>query len=166
MRNDFRNDAFYEERVEQFRQEQKLRAGDRAGTTYHALAGVDQALEGGRFAAELRASIVGETPNPYPKLPASSPWAGGGDVGLSPPLGVAIDEQEPVGTPTEIERSLAPAVALASAAAGEAEPADRLASSPRLDRGSANSEAAHARLRQLLSSGGLVRRTVKRRKKL
>jgi len=35
MRNDFRNDASYEERVEQFRQEQKLRAGDRAGTTYH-----------------------------------------------------------------------------------------------------------------------------------
>ena len=49
MRNDFRNDASYEERVEQFRQEQKLRAGDRAGTTYHALAGVDQALEGGEI---------------------------------------------------------------------------------------------------------------------
>jgi hypothetical protein len=154
MRNDFRNDASYEERVEQFRQEQKLRAGDRAGTTYHALAGVDQALEGGRFAAESRASIVGETPNPYPKLPASSPWAGGGDVGLSPPLGVAIDEQEPVGTPTEIERSLAPAVALASATAGEmAEPADPSASSPGVDRGS----AIHARLQELLGQG-IVRR--------
>jgi hypothetical protein len=83
-------------------------------------------------------------------------------VGLEPPLGVEIDQQEPCGTPTEIERSLASAVALASAAAGEAEPADPAV--PVVDRGSANSEAAHARLRQLLSSGGLVRRTVKRRK--
>ena len=74
------------------------------------------------------------------------------------PLASRSTNKEPVGTPTEIERSLAPAVALASAAAGEAEPVDPSASSPEVDRGSADSEAAHARLRQLMLSGGLVRK--------
>ncbi len=41
----------------------------------------------------------------YPGFPSNSPWACN-PCGAEPPLGFAIDEQEPVGTPAEIERSL------------------------------------------------------------
>jgi hypothetical protein len=158
----FNNPSSWADKVEVHNNERKT-------STYFNQARIAEQLEStGRFAEQARPSITGETPAVlYPRLPASSPWSGSGDVGLSEPLGVEIDQQEPVGTPTEIERSLAPAVALVSAAAGEAEPVDPSASSPEVDRGSADSEAAHARLRQLMLSGGLVRKAgpqVRRRK--
>jgi len=104
--NDFYNSATNEVRAEMLRNEAKLRSGDRAGTTYHSLAGVDAALEGtGRFKSE--AIITGRDPSvSYPRLPEGSPWSGSGDVALQPPLGVEIDQQEPVGTAQEIERSI------------------------------------------------------------
>jgi hypothetical protein len=40
-----------------------------------------------------------------PRLPASSPWSRD-PTGIEPPFGVAIDDQEPTGTPAEIARSL------------------------------------------------------------
>jgi hypothetical protein len=75
-------------------------------TTMHQLAGVGLALEGGRFASET--TVTGAEPAMhYPKLPEGSPWAGGGDVGLQPPTGININEQEPTGTPAEVAASIA-----------------------------------------------------------
>jgi hypothetical protein len=41
----------------------------------------------------------------YPAQPPTSPWAGD-PAGIEPPLGVAIDDQEVTGTPTEVAKSL------------------------------------------------------------
>jgi hypothetical protein len=85
-------------------EDRDLRRGDRAPVTYHSLAGVDAALENtGRFSS--RATIAGEEPAVhYPA--ASGPWADPVQPGLEPPTGIAIDEQEPVGTAQEIAASL------------------------------------------------------------
>jgi hypothetical protein len=99
----FNNNSSQAEKQQVLRDEQR-RAGDRAGTTYHALAGVEQALEGGgRFKSEVIISGA----QPSVNYPASSgPWADPVRVPDEPSLGVAIDEQEPVGTAQEIAHSL------------------------------------------------------------
>jgi hypothetical protein len=79
---------------------------DRAPTTYHQLAGVDQALEGGGRFGKVEYISGSEPSSQYPRLPALSPWSGSGDVGLEPPTGVAIDAMEAVGTPAEVSASL------------------------------------------------------------
>ena len=67
---------------------------------------------GGRYAKLTPATITGATPSPqYPQLPPSSPWANGFDENVEPPLGIAVDEMPAVGTPTEIQSSLAPNLA-------------------------------------------------------
>ncbi len=51
-------------------------------------------------------NVIGSRVLPeYPGLPSNSPWASD-PVPPEPPLGFAIDEQEPVGTSAEIKRSL------------------------------------------------------------
>jgi hypothetical protein len=47
---------------------------------------------GGRFATVGAVTVVGQTPNPYPALPDSSPWHGADPVPNEPPLGYRIDE--------------------------------------------------------------------------
>lgn len=69
-----------------------------------ARAGLDDDSPRGRFAAAGYESGSAPTVD-YPKLPAGSPWSGGADPGLEPPLGFEIDAQEPVGTYAEIEAS-------------------------------------------------------------
>jgi hypothetical protein len=75
-----------------------------APTTYHEMARASIALDeaGGRFAA---ARVIGSTSNPaqlYP--PASQPMSA--DVGVEPALGDDL-HPGPVGTPAEIEHSIA-----------------------------------------------------------
>jgi hypothetical protein len=79
--------------------------GDREPTTYHQLANVDAALEGGRFAQDR--VVSGAEPSvSYP--PASSPWSSAQpQPGPEPPLGFSVDEMEPVGIPAEIDASIA-----------------------------------------------------------
>jgi hypothetical protein len=69
---------------------------------------------GGRFAAlarqerDAKPSLIGTDPAAqYPKLPSSSPWAGGDVVGQEPPLGIDVNAMEPVGEAFEVEASLA-----------------------------------------------------------
>jgi hypothetical protein len=50
---------------------------------------------GGRFAAVGAATVMGQTPNPYPALPASLPWDGADPVPDEPPLGYRIDAMIP-----------------------------------------------------------------------
>ena len=52
---------------------------------------------GGRFAALGAQTIVGQSPNPYPPLPDTSPWHGADPVGPEPALGYRIDDLEPFG---------------------------------------------------------------------
>lgn len=141
MRSDFQNPATQDEKVEVLRNEAALRAGDRAPTTLHALAGVDQALEsGGRFKSEVL--IVGATPAPaYPA--AASPWSGP-QVGLEPSTGLAIDAVEPVGTAKEIEASQLAAEPAAPVTASDSSPP----AVPAEERGSA-AILAHRRLQEL-----------------
>jgi hypothetical protein len=107
MRHEFSNDATYEERAEQLRNEKRLRPGERPPTTLHSLASLDTSLDG-RFAAESDLVSGAEPSVNYPRLPASSPWsAEQPQPGPEPPLGVEIDEQEPVGTPAEVAQSIA-----------------------------------------------------------
>jgi hypothetical protein len=98
------NPSSQAEKQQVLRDEQRLRAGDRAGTTYHSLAGVDAALENtGRFSS--RATIAGEEPAVhYPA--ASGPWADPVRVPDEPSLGYAIDQQEVTGEAAEIAHSL------------------------------------------------------------
>jgi hypothetical protein len=61
---------------------------------------------GGRFSAEGAATVVGTTPNPYPALPASSPWSGPDPVPPEQPLGYRIDampESESLAVPHSVE---------------------------------------------------------------
>jgi hypothetical protein len=145
--SDLKNDSTQAER-------RAVLKNDRAPTTYHQLAGVDQALEGGGRFGRVE-YITGNEPSVCYSA-ASAPWADGPQPGLEPPFPVDISVVEPVGTAQEIERSLS-ALAETSpvGSATRAEPADPAV--PVVDRGSANSEAAHARLRQLLGRG-IVRR--------
>jgi hypothetical protein len=84
----FNNPSSWADKVEVHNNERKT-------STYFNQARIAEQLEStGRFAEQARPSITGETPAVlYPRLPASSPWSGSGDVGLSEPLGVEIDQQ-------------------------------------------------------------------------
>jgi hypothetical protein len=53
----------------------------------------------GRFAATNKSTVVGSTPGPA--YPAGPNWAND-PTGVEPPLGVDINELEPVGTAAEI----------------------------------------------------------------
>jgi hypothetical protein len=59
---------------------------------------------GGRYAAEVHSTVVGRD-NPIPEYTHAAPWS---ETQLSdePPLGYAIDDQEPTGTHAEIQQSL------------------------------------------------------------
>jgi hypothetical protein len=73
-------------------------AEDRRASTFLAMAIADSELPG-RFGKVTQQHIVGTTPGPiYPPLPANIPWPEGRDE-----LGYAIDDQEIVGSPAEIE---------------------------------------------------------------
>jgi hypothetical protein len=165
MRGDFQNPASQAEKAAMLREERRLRASDHEPTTLHQMASVGLSLEGGRFVSKDIIISGSEASVRYPA--ASGPWAAGPQPGLEPPTGIDVNAMEPVGTSAEIAASLealAEEAPVGSASVG-AEPADPAV--PVVDRGSANSEAAHDRLRQLLVSGGLVRRTgpqVKRRR--
>jgi hypothetical protein len=77
--------------------------------TYHSRTKPDEEL-GGRFSKPKATAVVGTTPTPYPKQPASSPWAVGTDevTGVEPAFGVDVEAHEPVGTEKkEVQSSLA-----------------------------------------------------------
>jgi hypothetical protein len=160
----FNNNSSQTDKQEVLRNERKLREA----STYFQMAnaGVDLTLTGESSPAGY---VAGS--EPFVRYPAAAPgYSGGPQPGLEPPLGVEIDQQEPCGTPTEIERSLAPAVALASAPAGDAlPPAPLHASSPgSVERGSVvrTPKEANVELKALLDRG-LVRSAgsqVKRRR--
>jgi hypothetical protein len=99
----FNNSSSPAERVADYHNS-RLRPGDRAGTTYHSLAGVDAALEGsGRFKSEVIISGTQPSVN-YPA--ASSPWSGP-QVPPEEPINAAeMFAVEPTGTPQEITASL------------------------------------------------------------
>jgi hypothetical protein len=71
-----------------------LRPGERAATTYYQQAQLDDDL-GGRYAVS----------SDYPAQPETSPWANAPNL-PEPPLGYAIDAQEPVGNFHEIQASI------------------------------------------------------------
>jgi hypothetical protein len=189
----FFNPATWLEKAEQLRLERQRREEPPAPSTFFQMAnaGVDLSLDGGQSAGGY---VAGS--EPFVRYPASG-YSGGPQPGLEPPLGVEIDQKEPTGTPSEVARSIGeladavgpagssalrvvaddpstsasaiPALAEVSfpSSAKEAEPLDPAV--PVVDRGSAISseEAAHARLRHLMRSGDLFRRTgpqVKRRR--
>jgi hypothetical protein len=80
---------------------------ERRGRTYqgHAIVSADED-RGGRYAnAGNSTTVVGARPISYPQQPATSPFACD-PVGPEPPLGYAIDAQEPVGE--MFERTSAP----------------------------------------------------------
>ncbi len=63
---------------------------------------------GGRYARQVPFNVTGSSPAAqFPALPPSSPWHGPDPVPIEPPLGIDVSALEPVGTPTEIEASLA-----------------------------------------------------------
>jgi hypothetical protein len=79
---------------------------DRKATTYLAQAIAEETSQG-RFAHLSKATVTGSTPSPWPRLPANNPWASADPTGQEPPLGYEIHSQEPVGTPVEVQRSIA-----------------------------------------------------------
>jgi hypothetical protein len=96
----FRNDATYEERADQLRNERKLRPAGREPTTYSALAGLDLSLEG-RFAPG--GYVVGSEPGvSYPG--GAGPWASD-PVGQEPSLGYSVNDLPPIGEAHEVARS-------------------------------------------------------------
>ena len=151
MQNEFRNNASPADKIAQLHNE-RLRAGDHAPTTMHQMAnrGVDFNLATPSIGGDNY--VTGSEPEAHwPRLPEGNPWGGGPQPGLEPSLGVEIDQQEPTGTPAEVAASIE-ALAVASSAAGEAEPAAPLPVPGGVMRGSANlpAEAAHSRLQELL----------------
>ena len=86
---------------------------------------------GGRYAKLTPSNVIGSKPTPqYPSLPASSPWSQF-DQNVEPVLGFSVDAMEPVGTPTEVQSSLAPN--LATVAASPADVGDRANEGPVAD---------------------------------
>jgi len=94
-------------REEQRLRRQVLKDDQKAATTMHALAQLGDTSLSGRFAADGMVSGTAPTTD-YPRLPSSSPWSGP-QPGPEPPLGFAIDAQEPVGEAHEVAASLAEA---------------------------------------------------------
>jgi hypothetical protein len=201
MTKSFFNPAAWREKAEELRNRQRLREPPEP-SCYHQMAasGVDLTLS-------AEGSAVGyvtgsEEAVPMPRLPEGNPWAGGGDVGLQPPLGESVEFVEPIGTLAEQiraaevlrARELADAVGSAGSSSlkgGGDDPSMTASAIPALaevvpspagavpssvapqvpavtldDGTNSSEEAAHARLRQLLSEG-LVRKAgpqVRRRK--
>src|SRR5262249_36610096 len=77
----------------------------RKGTTFHQIAMGEADAVTGRYGAISRTHVTGAAGPEYPTL-QSGPWASDAGVPAEPPLGVAIDQMEPVGTQAEIEQSL------------------------------------------------------------
>jgi hypothetical protein len=75
---------------------------DRA-TTFHQMAQAEAGLNQGRWTRQNAAPVIGANAQ-YPRadLPA---WVGA-DQAVEPPLGYAIDDHEPVGSPAEVEASI------------------------------------------------------------
>jgi hypothetical protein len=92
--NQFHNSASQAER-------RRMLELERASTLLEQ-AKISEALDSQRS----KSLVVGTEPTiQYP--PASGPWTSGwANVPDEPPLGYEINEQEPVGTPAEVERSL------------------------------------------------------------
>src|SRR6516164_1669285 len=81
------------ERHRVFTQDQSLRT-----STLHQHAIADAATPKGRFTAEAHSSIVGQSADPWPKMPEGNPWAHD-PVPKEEPLGFRIDEMEPLEQP-------------------------------------------------------------------
>ena len=60
----------------------------------------------GRFTKQFPGTQVASTPNPYPKQPPNSPWAGDAVPNEGDPLGYEIDFVEACGTPAEVQASI------------------------------------------------------------
>ena len=103
------------------------------GFTYHSHTVADAATPRGRYAAVEAATVVGAGAPQYPRQPVDSAFAND-PVPDEPPLGYAIDEQEPVGETFEIERSLgavaAPSSGLVPPSPDEVDAQQRLPSQP------------------------------------
>lgn len=74
MNRDFQSRASQAEKAEVLRNQQALRPGDRELTTFHQLAGVDRALEGGGRFGRVEYISGSDPAGRYP--PAASPWSG------------------------------------------------------------------------------------------
>jgi hypothetical protein len=91
------------------------------GSTYFAQAQASAMDEmGGRFAKVQPTSVTGSAPTAWPKMPEGNPWACD-PMPPEPPLGYAVDAQDPVGEPHEIAASQGSTVA-ASAVGGTPSP--------------------------------------------
>jgi hypothetical protein len=100
----YHNDATAVERIAVQRNDERVRKG---GATYHGIAVAEADAVGGRFAARERSTVIGAAPAPrYPTLPESLWGNQGAAVPPEPPLGVAVDQMDPVGEAFEIEKSL------------------------------------------------------------
>ena len=93
MNPDFQNPANQAEKQEVLRNE-RLRPGDQQPSTFHQMANLDTSL-GGRFSA---GGYVNGS-EPAVNYPAGPAWTRD-QVGIEPPLGVAIDDLEPRAMPT------------------------------------------------------------------
>jgi hypothetical protein len=150
--------------------EQKERrelAGSTTTTTYFHQSQIAETLDapGGRY--REKETITGSELVPqYPRLPASSPWAGD-LVGLEQPLGVSVDDHEATGTHAEVEASLAQVAAPAfpgsqTTEASSPSVAERKAP-PLLSPGSGGAlSTSHERLAEILPR--LARPTFRKRK--
>jgi hypothetical protein len=85
------------ERREVFEQDRSLRQG----TTFSEIASSDLGV-GGRFSPS-KPVVIGQDTLRYPSQP-SGPWRRD-PVPTEPPLGFSVNDQEAVGTPSEIEAS-------------------------------------------------------------
>ena len=170
MQKSFYNFATQAEKARMLQEERRLREEPPAPTTYHAMArhGVDLGLDGGQSQGGY---VVGS--HPFMDYPgAASPWSGP-QPPSEEPLGVALGDAPVVGEPHEVAASieaLAETSPVGSATRAPSPAAPLPASSPdNAVRGDEDnpSEEAHSRLRELMRSSGLVRRTgpqVRRRK--
>jgi hypothetical protein len=82
----------------QIDQEERRRVLDndrkvREGATMHAFAIADASTPRGRFTAEAHSSIVGQSADPWPKMPEGNPWAHD-PVPKEEPLGYRIDDMD------------------------------------------------------------------------
>ena len=97
-----------QDKIDAWREEQLKRKGKASGaSSYYQQALVDLGLENstGRFTS--KPVVTGSEPGVHvPRLPASSPWAGD-PVPPEEPLGYSINDLEVIGTPAEVERSIA-----------------------------------------------------------
>ena len=87
--------------------ERRALTGSTTTTTFRDMANLDLSL-GGRFAVPgSKPDVSGsEEITRYPRLPPSNPWSSD-LVGVEPPLGWSVEDQEPTGTFEEIEASIA-----------------------------------------------------------